>query len=582
MDRHRSPSPSIPAPYGQACANCAQSKCKCFIGRAGGPCKRCHRLKKECHPTATARLRSPRKPPVSRTARLEEKLDSLVSLITSKAGAQSSEAISSALTAAIENPTPHDTARTIPVLTPASTEDSMSSQYSLFMHTGIHDPGSKLTPVEAEEYLRDFQMNSKYFPFIYIPSTTSAQQLQQERPFLWLCMMAVSSKSTPQQQVFGSKIKQRISQEVVVESSKNLELLLGILIFIGWCHYQVYSKPFLSVFTQLAASLVYDLGLNRPVPKDTQALPCLKEKFFKPTTPRTMEERRAVLGCFLITSIVSSFLQKIDALRWTPHMDECLQILDEAKECHNDLILVQLVRLQLIVEKLAARMPHGGAIESSEYRGDGSSLHSQLQDIKLQLLAEPKPSAVTLLHLYSIELDMALSPTFLHTNHLTSLQRTCLGAGLESIKSWFEVFFKITPAAYIGFSFPITSQLVRCLFTLSRLTTLDSLSWDESCVWKKSDVLFILDRVINNLEQVEVVARLDNGETPGGDVFSCTARMFRSLRSGLEVALDPHDTSTVPLEQNIEETFSMDGLIVDTFDNDWLMDLLLSPNYYTT
>lgn len=85
-----------------------------------------------------------------------------------------------------------------------------------------------------------------------------------------------------------------------------------------------------------------------------------------------MEERRAVLACFLITSMyvfvfsfhqvrfrtdrhsfsISSFLRKIDTLRWTPHLDECLRVLDETPESLNDEILVQQVRLQRVVENM--------------------------------------------------------------------------------------------------------------------------------------------------------------------------------------------------------------------------------------
>jgi hypothetical protein len=88
----------------------------------------------------------------------------------------------------------------------------------------------------------------------------------------------------------------------------------------------------------------------------------------------------------------SSFLQKIDGLRWTAHMDECLQILRERKECPNDEILVELVQLQQIVEK-----PYMGALsdraeESSDY-GHQTSLYrddllSKLQGIKATLLAK--------------------------------------------------------------------------------------------------------------------------------------------------------------------------------------------------
>ncbi|KAE8451746.1 hypothetical protein EG329_003203 [Mollisiaceae sp. DMI_Dod_QoI] len=276
--------------------------------------------------------------------------------------------------------------------------------------------------------------------------------------------MAVSSKSTSQQEVLGNKVRQTIAQEMVVQSEKNIDLLLGLLTFINWSHYHYHNKPFLAIFAQLAMSLVFELQLNKPVPKDMEPLPCVRETRWKSPTPRTMEERRAVLGCFLVTSIISSFIQKIDALRWTPHMDECLQMLDERKECLNDEILVQQVRLQLIVEKMALSALHK-ATESTEHTREPpplylQNLQSQLQAIKIKLLAQPDTTEAVVLHLYSLELETALSSTFLHTNHLTFQQRKSRNAGLELVKSWFDVFFTISPAAYIGFSFSILSQLV--------------------------------------------------------------------------------------------------------------------------
>ena len=91
------------------------------------------------------------------------------------------------------------------------------------------------SPIEAEEYLINFQTHkSIYFPFIHISPTTSAQELQLDRPFLWLCIMAVGSKSTSQQQFLGSRIRQTIALEMVVQSARNIDLLLGLLVFIGW------------------------------------------------------------------------------------------------------------------------------------------------------------------------------------------------------------------------------------------------------------------------------------------------------------------------------------------------------------
>ena len=48
---------------------------------------------------------------------------------------------------------------------------------------------------------------------------------------------------------------------------------------------------------------------------------------------------------------ISIFLHKIDTLRWTPHLDECLQVLSQEKECPGDELLVQQVRMQRIAER---------------------------------------------------------------------------------------------------------------------------------------------------------------------------------------------------------------------------------------
>lgn len=66
----------------------------------------------------------------------------------------------------------------------------------------------------------------------------------------------------------------------------------------------MHSKPSLSVFTQLTMSLVFDLGLNKAPPKEVQTTLCVNaHECPKPPTIRTMEQRRAVLGCFLPASM---------------------------------------------------------------------------------------------------------------------------------------------------------------------------------------------------------------------------------------------------------------------------------------
>ena len=85
-----------------------------------------------------------------------------------------------------------------------------------------------------------------------------------------------------------------------------------------------------------------------------------------------------------------SYFQRLDALRWTPYLDECIAVLGEADEHPTDLLLVHLVKLQLIVEKAGQAPWH-------EERDDpnGSvrvppifylkALQAQLQDFKTRI-----------------------------------------------------------------------------------------------------------------------------------------------------------------------------------------------------
>ena len=107
--------------------------------------------------------------------------------------------------------------------------------------TIYHCPESSLTnsfeptPDEAEDYLKRFRPNiTTYFPFILVPKSTTAQELRRDRPFLWLCIMSVASKSTVQQKALGREIKITMGREILVEGKNNIDLLLGILVFVAW------------------------------------------------------------------------------------------------------------------------------------------------------------------------------------------------------------------------------------------------------------------------------------------------------------------------------------------------------------
>ena len=84
---------------------------------------------------------------------------------------------------------------------------------------------------------------------------------------------------------------------------------------------------------------------------------------------------------------MSSYFQRLDALRWTPYLDECIAVLGEKDEHPTDPLLIQLVKLQLVVERAGQAQWHE---ERDDPHGSGrvppifylKALQAQLEDFK--------------------------------------------------------------------------------------------------------------------------------------------------------------------------------------------------------
>jgi hypothetical protein len=286
MDTNTTSTSHAQPPYGRACINCARAKSKCIasttvdvkceryhVSRAYAyalnpqltKC-RCHRLNKECQsPPAVRKRRIVKNTTATKTARLEEKLDSLVSFLHSAAqslpvgagnivptaqvqlspeslrpqhsypkGGRShySEAIQiprEAICYPVDDLGLHP-----PILLRATSNVAMQS-VSRNVPTNYIPRGFEPPMAEADENLKTFRTcRLKHFPFINWPESVSSQELRQERPFLWFCIMAVSSKSSVQQMAFGEEIRSILGRQVLVESEKTLDLLLGLLTYLAW------------------------------------------------------------------------------------------------------------------------------------------------------------------------------------------------------------------------------------------------------------------------------------------------------------------------------------------------------------
>lgn len=238
--------------------------------------------------------------PIARLDQLEGKLDNLVTILGSGQG--------------LSTPSPGIN-HLSPSISTASTSNSLgaSTGSTSFPSTAALDPA-------AEQYLSYFRNHLlKYFPFLHLPPDADANQLSRDRPFLWLCLVAAASQSTQTKLALGDRIKQEVVRRIFLDNEPtiNIDLLLGLLIFLAWGHNQLLnSNPAqLARFTQLATTLVFDLRLNKPPSEESNMLPISQCAFTPKGQPRSLEEKRAVLGCFVLSSMyVLNLLFKVQSI----------------------------------------------------------------------------------------------------------------------------------------------------------------------------------------------------------------------------------------------------------------------------
>lgn len=88
----------------------------------------------------------------------------------------------------------------------------------------------------AQTYLVVFQtVMTPHFPFVIIPPDASVQHLRQDRPFLFLTILAAASfENMPLQRSLGAEVKKAVSARMILNGEVSFDLLQGLLVFLAW------------------------------------------------------------------------------------------------------------------------------------------------------------------------------------------------------------------------------------------------------------------------------------------------------------------------------------------------------------
>ncbi|KAL4865429.1 hypothetical protein BDV12DRAFT_174701 [Aspergillus spectabilis] len=569
------------APYGRACTGCAQAKCKCLVTEAGSSCARCRRLNRECRPAPRTRKMNPaRSSAAAKTAHLERRLDELTSLLkaTGQPSSNPDAALSDSGFSSVSYTPGQSPARTLPNI----------SQVETNIPVGSGDDS------EDDKVLDAFRVNRlPSLPFMYIPPITRAANIKAEYPFLWHCMVTVHCKDTPRRAILHSALQSRAAKALLVDCERSFDLLLGLIVYLAWIGFECQPRKIsLGPYMQMLTGLVLDIGLNRPPP----VTPDIPGSQFMKIGPgicrpwislvRSMDERRAILGCFLVCSALAHTLGRTDSLRWTPHMTECLNILAEAKAAPGDALLVQLARTQLIVDKVVTELGSDcDNINERDFLKAPFSLYikglqSQLDQVRNLTPPELTQNNTLILHLHYAETtiyETAMAKLVADELNFTRLDH--LYACLNAVQNRFDVIFSLPLTSFAYFPSTILFPTAHSLIALLRLSTFEYPGWDLASVRQTLDLLSTTQKLADHFAQAPSLVRIQNapnaveGEL---DCFTGASRILTRLRATWAARLPEVQPAAVPQEAPLPE---FDQELVDTWlsgqDIAWLTEFPL-------
>ncbi|CAM1504638.1 Fc.00g022290.m01.CDS01 [Cosmosporella sp. VM-42] len=621
------------APYGHACVGCSKAKCRCIGRGPGNSCERCHRLSRDCEPSGVLRKRLARRP-ATKAARIEEKLDDLVTLLKTQAVSGTS-ASNRGLDATQENqvqdrsgaharasinehrlhsqpnvPTP-------PFLS-GDVSGTLSTDSSFFPSPSWINPlyhSGPTLPEQAGDYLETFRrFHLKTFPFVHIPPEVTAAQLQRERPFLWLNIRAFCCKSVAEKNKVDKNIRQILAQSLLVDSERSLDLLLGLLAYLAWTMDHGRGKKMLCIYSSLAASLVFDLRLDRP----GQEHPCRETESFKsfgypirqyvPTTHRTNEERRAVLACFATCSVyvrhsitrahndepssTSSFLNS-QTMRWTPHMEDCLQHLANEPQTPGDELLVAIVKISKVMDD-ATTAASWRFLDSETYGAPKVPpvLHVKSLSANLEATKATIPPAIletrvvrsyvcdTTMMINNLPLSNAVYPPKM--SGLVEFGKSeyfyaCIQATQQGLDNWFS----FGPEELFGASMALLLHFGRYTHNLYRLAMTENPGWDRAAVLNAVDLIQTLER---GAELVGSVPESVGLYTDGSDFFTKSAATLRSAvpiwKRTFAESGTPTSMGSGAVQGGVEagavDVASCDFVPMDFSDDAWLTNIFTS------
>lgn len=288
-----------------------------------------------------------------------------------------------------------------------------------------------------------------HYPVVPIPESTTADQIRQEKPTLFLAIIAAAAgaENPDLSAMLDQEVLHTYARKSLVHSEKSLELVQALLVSAVWYHPpNKFGQLKYYEYIHMAVTMALDIGIGaRPSKhrsrfgsRDNQQLQVRKsnvhplEDAANPDlslTPRSrdsspsttsVESRRTFLACYVVCAGVSLALRRSNMLRANSYIRECLEYLERSSEAvPSDRTLVAWIRLIMIGDEISSSFCYddpGGVASISELR-----TQLMLKDFNAKMekwyTSVPEADLTKTLHIMYYSIRLLLFEVALHVDH---------------------------------------------------------------------------------------------------------------------------------------------------------------------
>jgi hypothetical protein len=394
---------------------------------------------------------------------------------------------------------------------------------------------------EAEILLDRYKrLMSPGMPFVPLPVNTTARHLYTQKPVLLQAITVVAFfHDLPRQRELVKHLTRSLSERILMNNEKSVDILQAILVFVTWYHPHLFQAQQITNLLHLAIAMTIDLGLNRPPQQCGDFRQATNKAVHGPSCTdqkvASLEEHRVLAGCFYITSMIATSFKKIDAMPWTNYMENALRIIEQRAEYESDAFLVQMTRVQHLMEELTSNETPSAPVQMyiKTFKFDLERLqeNSACKDSNNMLLRmQHLISEVMIWELSLIDIQEKQStPLRSHLDELYSL--------VKAIRAFIDVYFSLPDSQYLTVPFSFYAQFAHTFIVLIKLASLDVEGWDMRAVNAELNFSEVLEQSAARFEHA--MHATPDGLKLNNDSFSKWGARVRWMKTMFEAKFVP-------------------------------------------